>query len=104
MCEVHYLRIKCSSPAAVKEATGCYGKVREKLFERSCVQYCEIKKIIEEGREGKKKWKDGVCLQCRKEYPKMGLVYDDSRIAGLATNPKKRKVGPTVPKRNQFKA
>ena len=91
MCECHYMRIQCESPAFVKRETGCPGKVRDKMYEKICVHYCEIKKIIEHGRCGNKKWTTGVCDACKKHYKERGFGYDPTRTYSMATNAKKPK-------------
>ena len=93
MCECHYMRIQCESPGFVKAETGCQGKVRDKMFERTCVHYCEIKKIVENGREGKKKWKTDVCRACKKYYEMKGWMYDPSRVWGMGN----KHLKPTAP-------
>lgn len=89
MCEIYYNRIQCESPPYVKQVTECQGKVREKSHETRCVKFCEIRKIIELGREGKKKWKTGVCKKCEAYYFKMGWGRDDNRRYGMGTGQRK---------------
>ena len=91
MCECHYMRIQCESPRFVKDSTGCPGKVRDKMYEKICVDCCEFKQIIEHGRSGNKKWANDVCCACKKYYEERGWGYDASRVYGMGTRAKKPK-------------
>jgi hypothetical protein len=44
------------------------------MYEKACVHYCEIKKIVEygEGGGGSNKWKREACKTCKNYYARMG--------------------------------